>query len=246
MSDIGTSVSLTSAGPNASGLDASEDEGSTCDPDEPASRPRHRPNGSNRSCVNLQMHASEPQPPLSRWFVATLRRLIQRADLDYGLVTVAVIEGAMADLHGRYCGASGNTDVLTCDLRGPDLTSPSDPHPPIKANIVICIDEVIRKTHRSCGHNVCLGILLHVAHGPLHLMGYDDHIATKAAKMHDREEKLLAQTGLPSVVRTVRNQQPGSTLDSTSNRLLDVVTSRRPPRRRRLSDRQESTTFRGR
>ena len=97
----------------------------------------------------------------------------------------------MARLHEQYAGVPGTTDVLTFDLR-------DDPAEPLVGDIAICWDEAVRQAdarHHPPRHEA----LLYAVHGLMHLLGEDDHDPAAAARMHLREDRLLAELGLPPV-----------------------------------------------
>jgi len=98
-------------------------------------------------------------------------------------VDIAVVSRRqIASINKRYLGCDGPTDVLSFDL--------SDPHGPIRAQIVVCGDIAARQGRlHGCGPQ--RELMLYVVHGLLHLAGYDDRTARAAERMHAREEELL-------------------------------------------------------
>ena len=106
---------------------------------------------------------------------------------------VAAIDLAVADdaemeaLNRAYLRRAGTTDVLSFDLSDAG-------HVGLVAQIVVCGDLAARQA-RLRGHSAARELMLYVVHGLLHLMGYDDTTARGAARMHAREDELLAAFG---------------------------------------------------
>ena len=102
-----------------------------------------------------------------------------------GEVDVAVVDaGEMARLNERYLSRAGSTDVISFDLTDRFDTT-------VHAQIVVCADVAVEQARRH-GRGPQRELLLYVTHGLLHVMGYDDREPDAAARMHAREEQLLA------------------------------------------------------
>ncbi len=99
-------------------------------------------------------------------------------------VDVAVVTGSeIARLNRKYLSHAGATDVLSFDLSDGSEAG-------VSAQLVVCA-EVAAKQAAARGIPVQRELLLYVAHGLLHLMGYDDATTRSADRMHAREEQLL-------------------------------------------------------
>ncbi|CAN5740282.1 hypothetical protein BH11PLA1_BH11PLA1_19950 [soil metagenome] len=116
-----------------------------------------------------------------------------------GEIGVRVVGDAeMADLHLRYCGVAGTTDVLTFDLidsAHAEGMAEGDGRP-VEVDIVVCLDEAARQAAArflAVRHE----LLLYVVHGLLHCLGCDDGDDAAFARMHAREDALMAALGLP-------------------------------------------------
>lgn len=134
-----------------------------------------------------------------------------------GELSIAVVGArAMATLHQRHSGIAGATDVLTFDLGVNRRERRLD------GEIVVCADVaaavVAEQGSRGAGEQVKSAagraarhsptargayidavnreLALYVAHGILHLAGYDDHSPRDFRRMHAREDALLTQIGL--------------------------------------------------
>ena len=148
-----------------------------------------------------------PSPPVLSLFVsaaaagqvhvAYLRRHVRAAHalLAPPLVELSVAlvgEKRMADLHDRFMGIPGPTDVLTFPLdadRCGRVTA---------GEVVVCVPEAKR---RAADHGVTVRqeLLLYAVHGLLHLCGYDDLTPAGFRRMHRKEDQILAELGVGPV-----------------------------------------------
>jgi probable rRNA maturation factor len=92
-----------------------------------------------------------------------------------GLSVILVSDRRMAELHRRFLGVSGPTDVITFQ-HGEIFVSP----------------ETARKQTRRFGTSLEHELRLYIAHGLLHLHGFDDKDLRGAAQMKRAQEKLVA------------------------------------------------------
>ena len=101
-------------------------------------------------------------------------------------VDVAVVDRReMSALGRRYLGRTGAPDVLSFDLSGHRREG-------ISAQVVICGPVAVEQA-RQRGLGVQRELLLYLAHGLLHLMGYDDKNPPERAKISARQEQLLKE-----------------------------------------------------
>lgn len=111
-----------------------------------------------------------------------------REGADVAEVDVAVVDRAeMAGLNRRYLGRGGETDVLSFDLS-------DDARIGLVGQIVVCGDVAVEQADLH-GAGAQRELMLYVVHGLLHLTGHDDATARGAARMHAREDELLAEFG---------------------------------------------------
>ena len=107
-------------------------------------------------------------------------------------VDVAVVgRRRMAGLNRSYLQHEGPTDVISFDL-GPG------PAGGLCIQIIVCSD-VAATQARIRRHEPWRELLLYVAHGLLHAMGYDDDTPRRAVRMHRRENDLLEAFGVGRV-----------------------------------------------
>jgi probable rRNA maturation factor len=118
------------------------------------------------------------------------------------LSLLLVDEPAMTELHIRWMGEEGPTDVLAFpmdELRPPQPggahAEPGGTEPPgipgLLGDVVIC-PQVAAAAARRARHSVGDEIDLLCAHGILHLLGYDHADASEHAAMFGLQDRLLA------------------------------------------------------
>ncbi len=162
--------------------------------------------------IDLVLNTEEPDPPIAGWLDGLLRRAVERCGIrQAGLTLVIVEDGEMAELHERYTGVAGTTDVLTFDLTAP-AEGASEPGPPtdtqtLEADIILCIDEARRQAEQR-DHSEREELLLYAVHGLMHLLGEDDHTEADYQHMHAREDALLKQLGVGPLFYDTRSSDP--------------------------------------
>jgi probable rRNA maturation factor len=100
-----------------------------------------------------------------------------------GLEEVSVVlvsDRRMAELHRRFLGQPGPTDVIT-----------------FQHGEIFVSTETARRQARSFGSSLDQELRLYIAHGLLHLHGFDDKDARSSAEMKRTQEKLVAAAGRP-------------------------------------------------
>jgi probable rRNA maturation factor len=117
------------------------------------------------------------------------------------LSVLLVDEPAMTELHMRYMGEPGPTDVLAFpmdEIRAPQPGGSHNDHaaadppeiPGLLGDVVIC-PQVAGAQARQAGHDVRAEISLLCTHGILHLLGYDHAEPDEHAEMFGLQDKLL-------------------------------------------------------
>ncbi len=111
---------------------------------------------------------------------------------DAALSVTVVGDRRIATLHRDYLGVPGPTDVISFPLSDDDddvgLGGPGAPT--LLGEVVVSADTAAREA-RARRLPFERELLLYVAHGTLHLLGYDDHDPRDRARMHRRQEALL-------------------------------------------------------
>jgi probable rRNA maturation factor len=103
----------------------------------------------------------------------------RKPDLLAGLGEVSVIlvsDRRMAELHRRFLQQSGPTDVIT-----------------FQHGEIFVSTETARSQARRFGTSLDHELRLYIAHGLLHLHGFDDKDARSSAEMKRTQEKLVAK-----------------------------------------------------
>jgi probable rRNA maturation factor len=119
------------------------------------------------------------------------------------LSVLLVDEPAMAELHERWLGEPGPTDVLAFpmdELRPPHQAgaradrgtgAEPGPVPGLLGDVVLCPQVAAEQAARA-GHDVQAELELLSTHGILHLLGYDHADPGEHAEMFGLQDKLLA------------------------------------------------------
>ena len=119
---------------------------------------------------------------------------------------IFVDEQAMSDLHERFLGGSGPTDVLAFPMdddvapggrqpdqggRGPGSPAEASDPPTVVGDVVVCP----QVAQRQAGENRSVDdeVALLVVHGVLHLLNYDHAEDQESEAMRTRERELLAR-----------------------------------------------------
>jgi probable rRNA maturation factor len=117
------------------------------------------------------------------------------------LSVLLVDEPAMTELHMRWMGEPGPTDVLAFpmdEIRPPQPGGTHADHagseppeiPGLLGDVVICPQVAKTQAHQA-GHSVAAEISLLCTHGILHLLGYDHAEPDERAAMFGLQDKLL-------------------------------------------------------
>lgn len=129
----------------------------------------------------------------------------ERVRPEAELSIMLVDETTIADLHQRFLGLEGPTDVLAFPMddelvesgrqpdqggRGPGAPPEPSEAPVVVGDVVVCPAVAVRQAGRH-GHSVEEELELLVAHGVLHLLEYDHVDDDEAASMRRRERELL-------------------------------------------------------
>jgi probable rRNA maturation factor len=128
----------------------------------------------------------------SRWLGTIARRALERQGIEVAEICVLMVDDrGIAELHERWLGIPGPTDVITFDLS--DATRPGVLHGDIAVSA-----ETARSVARELGWQPRHELAYYVVHGILHLAGYDDHDPADRRAMRARERVLMHAAGLPA------------------------------------------------
>jgi probable rRNA maturation factor len=108
---------------------------------------------------------------------------------------------AIAELHERYLGLPGPTDVLSFPIEDDPLAAPGAGAPRLLGDIVVC-PSVAQANAAAHGVGLDDELALLVVHGLLHLLGMDHEVSEEAEEMEALERSLLAALHPPGKART--------------------------------------------
>lgn len=133
--------------------------------------------------------------PGARRHAAALKRLAHRflADLklrDVELSLALVRDPAIRRLNREWRGKDQPTDVLSF----PAGDSPAPGLRPL-GDVIVSLDTA-RRAAKAFGTTLPQELALYLAHGLLHLVGYDHHTPADARTMARRERRLLGHAGM--------------------------------------------------
>ncbi len=149
--------------------------------------------------------ANESGVDVSEAALASLARHVLDEMRVHPLAELSVLlvdEPAMTELHIRWMGEEGPTDVLAFpmdELRPPQPGGTQGERdkpdaagiPGLLGDVVIC-PQVAAAQARQAGHSVSAEIDLLCTHGILHLLGYDHADAAEHAAMFSLQDRLLS------------------------------------------------------
>ncbi|MDT3440906.1 MULTISPECIES: rRNA maturation RNase YbeY [unclassified Pseudofrankia] len=125
-------------------------------------------------------------------FVLDAMKVNPLAELSVMLVETT----AMTELHVRYMGEDGPTDVLAFpqdEAFESSYADSADSDPTTLLGDVVLCPEVARRQAGSAGHSAQRELHLLCAHGILHLLGYDHAEPAEEREMFRLQEDLLAR-----------------------------------------------------
>jgi probable rRNA maturation factor len=133
-----------------------------------------------------------------------LRRLAEAVLVAEGFpsdaeVSITLVDDdAMAAWNARALGKPGPTDVLSFpveSLRPGEVPVTAADGPPMLIGDVVIAPDYVRRQADEYGNGADDEIALMVAHGILHLLGYDHQEDGDAERMENRERDILAGQG---------------------------------------------------
>jgi len=126
-----------------------------------------------------------------RSFTAVVRQAVAVIGRLPAEISVRLLDDAgIADLHERWLGVPGPTDVITFDLGAPE-------GPGLHGDIAVSV-ETARRMAAELGWDARHELAYYAVHGLLHLAGEDDIDPADRRRMRLRERRVLAALGLPA------------------------------------------------
>lgn len=124
--------------------------------------------------------------PVNKALIAEAARLAlsaARGELDSVEITL-VDDGKIRDLNRRFLGRDNTTDVIAFEAEaGPEGV----------AGEVIIGADTARRQAVEAGHSVQAELCLLVAHGLLHVLGYEDEDPGSRAEMNRLQQQVMRQ-----------------------------------------------------
>jgi probable rRNA maturation factor len=137
-----------------------------------------------REAPILRVHSRIPRARIHRRHLLECVRLVLRyferpvSSIDFIIISAR----KMAELHRRYLGLPGPTDVLAFDL--------SEDGMPVEGEVYICIDQA-RRQAAEYGVSLPLEVARLALHGLLHLAGEEDGSKAGRTRMKRLEDLAL-------------------------------------------------------
>jgi len=123
--------------------------------------------------------------------ISGLHELLPVKDLEFSVILVD--DSAITEINEQYLNHQGPTDVISFDYIADfdeDCFDPSDPYS--VGDLYISL-ETAERQGREYGKTLNDELLLYIAHGILHLCGFDDHEEGDIAEMRAAEKRVLLQ-----------------------------------------------------
>jgi probable rRNA maturation factor len=140
--------------------------------------------------LSITAETGEPYVRYLRTFLRRAHALEKPALRELSVALVG--DKRMAELHERFMGIAGPTDVLTFELEHDGRGRV------VSGEVVVCVPHAVRAA-RQTGVEVKKEVLLYAVHGLLHLCGFDDRTARDFSAMHQREDEILRAIGVGDV-----------------------------------------------
>ena len=137
--------------------------------------------------LDISARTGRSHVPYLRKHLPRAHRLLKAPLREMSLALVG--DRRMAELHQRFMGIAGATDVLTFELDHDERGRVT------AGEVVVCVPHAVRQARRT-GIAVRKELLLYGLHGMLHLCGFDDRTARDFAVMHEREDDILKKLGV--------------------------------------------------
>lgn len=143
--------------------------------------------------VDEQFQALVPPEPLQKAAIATL--VHQGVVGACELAVVITDDEALHELNLRYRNVDAPTDVLAFpdETRGPFVNAPGLPH--YLGDVIISLQRAEAQAAEA-GHDLLAELQLLVVHGILHLLGHDDMVDEKRARMWAAQSAILSSLGV--------------------------------------------------
>jgi probable rRNA maturation factor len=135
--------------------------------------------------IRISSHQSAMRVPRKK-MAGLVRYIARREKVALAEVDIAVVDDEQIEqLNRRHLRHAGTTDVLSFDLTAPG-------EPALSLQLIVC-GPLARRVGPEHGLSPTRELLLYVAHGLLHQLGYDDQDPPAARTMRRRQMQLLEE-----------------------------------------------------
>ena len=130
------------------------------------------------------------------WLAGIARITLEHEAVGDCQLSVAVATDAeIHALNRRYAGEDKPTDVLAFSQQEGEAFIPSPDEIRHLGDVIISLETAERQASEA-GHDLDAELAHLLAHGVLHLLGYDHTAADKEREMRERERAVLAKAGI--------------------------------------------------
>ena len=154
----------------------------------------------------FRIQFDEQMGTLDLEILARLEPVVEHACSRFGLPgpvhVIITSDNRMQQLNSEFRNKEETTDVLSFDLGGDDLLSPEEEERPAQAEIYISVERA-RVQGKAQGTSLVDEASRLVAHGLLHLAGYDHDTPGALRQMESETEEILR-----SSIQTDSSAQP--------------------------------------
>jgi probable rRNA maturation factor len=132
-------------------------------------------------------------PADHQWLSDHLGQILGHLPSEVEQINILLLDdNGMSELHQRWKGLEGPTDVLSWFHSSDDQ--------PIEADLAIGLEVAAREAAQR-GHPIRQELLLYIVHGILHGCGFDDLAPESADRMHAEEDRILALVGVEATYK---------------------------------------------
>lgn len=114
---------------------------------------------------------------------------------DCQLSVVVTTDDEIQDLNRQYAGEDRPTDVLSFSQEEGEAFISAPDEPRHLGDVIISLETAERQAAEA-GHDLDAEVAHLLAHGVLHLLGYDHAEAAEEREMRERERAVLAKAGI--------------------------------------------------
>lgn len=151
--------------------------------------------------VKVRVHALRAPRPAPATLARRARRMLVALRLERAELSLVLCDDrTMRVLNRRHRGLDRTTDVLAFALgEGPPMASASRA-PRLLGDVVISLPTAARQAH-TAGHSALAEATMLLAHGLLHLLGFDHATRAEERRMKARTDALIAAATVPRGTR---------------------------------------------